>query len=155
MDNVTELFCTLLPLEGERLLLPRACVAEVAAWNVPVAVEGAPAWLLGRLGWNGTTVPVVSFEALQGREVPLATGRTRVALLRVLGSRLGGQWIGIVTQGFPQGLRVTRDSLRTAGGDLPAGRGPVLCRVLMMGESPLVPDLEALEAMVADELAVP
>ncbi|MFM7066706.1 MAG: chemotaxis protein CheW [Gammaproteobacteria bacterium] len=155
MENAAEIFCTLLPLEGERLLLPRACVAEVAAWNVPVPVSGAPAWLLGRLAWNGTTVPVVSFEALQGHEVPPATGRTRVALLRTLGPRLAGQWIGVVTQGFPQGLRVTRDALKTAGSDLPPGRGPVLCRVLMVNESPLVPDLEALEALVADELAAP
>ena len=76
-------------------------------------------------------------------------------LLRAAGRRLAGQWIGIMIQGFPQGLRVTREVLKSAGTEQPAGRGPVFCRVLMINESSLVPDLEALEAMVADELAAP
>lgn len=153
MSNATELFCTLLALEGERLLLPRACVGEIAAWSPPVPIVDAPAWLLGRLPWNGTLVPVVSFEALQGRDIPPVGGRTRVALVRGT-QRLSGQWLGVVTQGFPQGLRVTREVLKPAGSET-NGRGPVLCRVLMVNESPLIPDLEALEGMVADELAAP
>ena len=95
------------------------------------------------------------FEALLGRSLPPASGRARVALLRVAGSRLAGQWIGILAQGFPQGLRVTRESLKPAGADMQPERGPLLCRVLMVNESPLVPDLETLEGMVADELAAP
>ena len=155
MTTANELFCTMLALEGDRLLLPRACVGEVAGWSPPAPLEGAPAWLLGRIDWNGSSVPVVSFEALQGRDVPAVSGRTRVALVRAIGRRLAGQWIGIAVQGFPQGLRVTREVLKPAGSDLPPGRGPVLCRVLMVNESPLIPDLETLEGLVADELAAP
>lgn len=155
MNATNEMFCTLLPLDGERLLLPRACLGEVAAWTVLEPCANAPAWLLGRLPWNGMTVPVVSFEALLGRPLPAASGRARVAMIRAAGPRLAGQWIGVLTQGFPQGLRVTRESLKPAGAELQPDRGPLLCRALMVNESPLLPDLEALESMVADELAAP
>jgi len=33
-------------------------------------------------------------------------------------------------------------------------RGPVLCRVRMINDSPIVPDLERLEQMIADETRV-
>ena len=146
-----ELFCVLLALEGERLLLPRQLLVEAVAWVHPKPMPGAPAWYPGTVEWNGQTVPVVAFEPVLGREASPATGRTRIALLRALGTRLPSHLLGVVVQGFPQTVRVTRDSLkRDDAGGLP-DHWPVLCRVRMVNEAPLIPDLEALEALVADE----
>lgn len=149
--NVDELFCVLLALEGERLLLPRQCLVEAVVWAQPAPMPGAPAWYSGTVEWNGQTVPVVAFEPALGREAPPATGRTRIALLRTLGSRLPSRLLGVVVQGFPQTVRVTRDSLKP---DEAAGipdHWPVLCRVRMVNEAPLIPDLDALEVLVDNE----
>jgi chemosensory pili system protein ChpC len=103
------------------------------------------------LEWQGQTVPVVSFEAVLGRDVPTLTGRTRIALLRAVGDRIPGRLLGVVVQGFPQTLRVTRESLKPDEAALPPERGLVLSRVRMVNEAAVIPDLESLEAMVADE----
>ncbi len=149
--HTDELFCVLLALEGERLLLPRQALVEAVAWVELLPMPGAPAWYPGTLEWGGQTVPVVSFEAMLGRDVATLTGRTRVALLRALGGPIAGRLLGIVVQGFPQTLRVTRESLKRDETPLPPERGPVLCRVRMVNESAIIPDLESLGAMVADE----
>ena len=149
--NTDELFCVLLALEGERLLLPRQALVEAVAWVELLPMPGAPAWYPGTLEWQGQTVPVVSFEAVLGRDVPTLTGRTRIALLRAVGDRIPGRLLGVVVQGFPQTLRVTRESLKPDEAALPPERGPVLSRVRMVNEAAVIPDLESLEAMVADE----
>ena len=100
--NTDELFCILLALEGERLLLPRQALVEAVAWVELLPMPGAPAWYLGTLAWQGQTLPVVSFEAVLGRDVPTLTGRTRIALLRAVGDRIPGRLLGVVVQGFPQ-----------------------------------------------------
>ena len=149
--HTDEVFCVLLALEGERLLLPRQALVEAVAWVELLPMPGAPAWYPGTLNWNGQAVPVVSFEAMQGRDVATLTGRTRIALLRAVGDRIPGRLLGVVVQGFPQSLRVTRESLKPDETALSPERGPVLSRVRMVNESALIPDLESLEAMVADE----
>ncbi len=60
-----------------RLLVPRACVAEIAGYQVPATMIGAPPWYLGLVSWNGRQVPLVSFEgavraADPGGQHPLA-----------------------------------------------------------------------------------
>ena len=57
-----ELYALLVPLTEERLIVPRACVAEVVTWQQPDKMEGAPAWYLGTISWNGRAVPVISFS---------------------------------------------------------------------------------------------
>ena len=44
-----------------RLLLPRACVAEVINYQAPTPMEGAPPWYLGTVAWGGRRVPLVAF----------------------------------------------------------------------------------------------
>jgi len=85
--NTDELFCVLLALDGERLLLPRQALVEAVAWAELLPMPGAPAWYPGTLNWNGQSLPVVSFEAMLGRDVTMLTGRTRIALLRTVGDR--------------------------------------------------------------------
>ena len=54
---VTELYSLLIPLIDERLILPRASVAEVIGYQSLEEMAGAPAWYLGTVGWNGRSVP--------------------------------------------------------------------------------------------------
>ena len=147
-----ELYSLLVPLADERLIVPRACVAEVVRYTSPVAKEGSKSWMLGTISWNGRDLPVVAFEGAIGNEPPAPTGRTRVVVFNSTTGQLRSGFFGVLTQGFPQLVRVNKEVLK-----LDTRRGwsegaPVLCRVKMINEFPLIPNLEALEVMIAEQL---
>jgi len=149
----TELYSLLVPLHGERLLVPRACVAEVIAFVAPELAEAAqplPAWFLGYITWNERRVPVASFEAMSGSETKRRPGRTRIVVFNTLGDALDGGYYGIITQGFPQLVRVNADVLAAETEKGWADGQPVICRARMINEFPLIPDMERLEAMIAE-----
>ena len=106
-----ELYSLLVPLWEDRLIVPRACVAEVVRFSAPEQQEGAHDWMLGTVMWNGRPLPVVSFEGALGKEVPVATGRTRVVVFYASTGKLKTGYFGILTQGFPQLVRVNLDVL--------------------------------------------
>ena len=147
-----ELYSLLIPLADERLIVPRACVAEVVRFTKPEKEEGAHDWMMGIVNWNGRSLPVVSFEGALGKDKPVATGRTRIVVFYASTGQLKSGYFGVLTQGFPQLVRVNEDvlQLHTTEG-WPKG-APVHCRVKMINEFPLIPDLERLEAMLAREL---
>ena len=149
-----ELYALLVPLADERLLVPRACVAEVAALPVLQPMPGAPAWYLGIMAWNGRSIPVVSFEGACGQPLPGGGGRSRVVIFSCLGRKLPVGYFGVVTQGFPQLLRISPNVITADDTRVFGERSPVLCQVKMVNELPLVPDLERLEDMIADETTV-
>lgn len=146
-----ELYSLLIPLAEERLIVPRACVAEVVRFTAPEQEAGAHDWMMGTVNWNGRVLPVVSFEGALGKDKPVATGRTRIVVFYASTGQLKTGYFGVLTQGFPQLVRVNEDvlQLHTTEG-WPKG-APVLCRVKMINEFPLIPDLERLEAMLARE----
>lgn len=146
-----ELYSLLVPLSGDRLIVPRACVAEVVRFSAPEQEEGAHAWMLGNVSWNGRNLPVVSFEGALGNDVPVATGRTRIVVFYASTGELRTGYFGVLTQGFPQLVRVNKDVLKLEAKDGWPEEAPVLCRVRMINEFPLIPDLERLEAMLARE----
>lgn len=147
-----ELYSLLVPLTEERLIVPRACVAEVIRFIRPERHEGSGDWMLGAITWNGRELPVVAFEGTIGKDVPAATGRTRIVVFYASTGQVKSGYFGIVTQGFPQLVRVNRDVLRLDEATGWPDGAPVLCRVKMINEYPLVPNLERLEAMISEEL---
>lgn len=72
-------------------------------------------------------------------------------ILVALTSKLTGGYFGIVTQGFPQLVRVNNDVLQPDPSRIFPERMPVICQVSMLNESPLVPDFERLERMIREE----
>jgi chemosensory pili system protein ChpC len=150
----TELYSLLIPLANERLIVPRASVAEVIAYQAPEEMQGAPPWYLGTIAWNGRGVPVASFEGACGHAIPSAGGRTRIVVFYCLGDRLQSGFFGLLTQGFPQLVRVNPDVIKPDTTRTFGERSPVLCQVRMINETPLVPDLERLEEMLAEETSV-
>lgn len=146
-----ELYSLLVPLSEDRLIVPRACVAEVVRFSQPEHEPGASKWMLGTVNWNGRDLPVVSFEGVLDKEIPATSGRTRIVVFYASTGQLKTGFFGVLTQGFPQLVRVNRDvlGLHTTEG-WPAD-APVLCRVKMINEFPLIPDLEKLESMLVQE----
>lgn len=150
-DESQELYSLLIPLSEDRLIVPRACVAEVVRFTAPEQQAGAHEWMVGSVNWNGRALPVVSFEGALGKDVPPTTGRTRVVVFYANTGQLKTGHFGLLTQGFPQLVRVNEDVLQLHTADGWPKDAPVLCRVKMINEFPLVPDLEQLEAMLARE----
>ena len=146
-----ELYSLLVPLSDERLIIPRACVAEVVRYTEPERREGSQSWMLGTINWNGRALPVVAFEGAIGKDVPAPTGRTRVVVFYSSTGKVKVGYFGIITQGFPQLVRVNREVLKLDSAEGWVVGAPVLCRVRMINEYPLVPNLEAIEEMIAGE----
>jgi len=150
-SETEELYSLLIPLSEDRLIVPRACVAEVVRFTAPEHEAGAHAWMMGSVNWNGRSLPVASFEGALGKDVPVTTGRTRIVVFYASTGQLKTGHFGVLTQGFPQLVRVNEDVLQLHTTDGWPKDAPVLCRVKMINEFPLIPDLEKLEAMLARE----
>jgi len=148
-----ELYSLLIPLDGERLLVPRVCVAEVIMFRDPERSrenDQLPSWFLGRVEWSGRRVPVISFERISGEELQSRTERTRIVVFHAIGDDLKIGYFGMITQGFPQLVRVNGDVLSLES-ERPWPEGqPVLCRTRMINEYPLIPDMERIETMLAE-----
>ena len=149
-----ELYSLLVPLAGERLIVPRACVAEVIGYQAPAEMTNAPPWYAGRVSWGGRSVPVVSFEGAFGQTLPTVSSRTRIVIFHAPGGTLQSGYFGMLTQGFPQLVRVNADVLRPDSSRSFPERSPIICQVRMVNETPLIPDLERLEQMIAEETSV-
>ena len=146
-----EIYCLLVPLAEERLLVPRSCVTEVINYQAPTPMEEAPPWYLGTIAWGGRRVPLVSFEAACGRNPPRTSGRTRIVVMQGITDAAPGGHFALPTPGFPQLVRVSTDVIHADDSRVFGERQPVLCQVRMMNEYPLLPDLERLERMIGEE----
>ena len=154
MSETNELYSLLIPLRNERMLVPRMCVAEVIAFADTDKRDDpdAPDWLLGTVDWNGRRVPVISLDESADAVAPTGRkgSRSRIVIFHALGRALKPAYYGVLTQGFPQLVRVNRDVLTTDRESPPDADSPMLCRVRMIHEFPLVPDLERIEQRLAD-----
>ena len=148
-----ELYSLLVPLAGERLIVPRACVAEVIGYQTPAEMTNAPPWYVGVVSWTGRNVPVVSFEGAMGLALPSVSTRTRIVIFHAAAGLKAG-YFGMLTQGFPQLVRVNADVVRADASRSFPERSPVICQVRMVNETPLIPDLQRLEEMIAEETSV-
>ena len=149
-----DLYSLLVPLARTRLIVPRACVGEVVGFRPdPEGFDAEEPWLVGRMRWNDREIPIISFEAACGFEMPPLEERVRVVVLRCLGKDLPGGHFGMITQGFPQLVRVNGTVLQPdSSGDWSAD-SPVVCQLRMINQRPMIPDLERLEQMLAEALA--
>ena len=151
-EEQKELYALLIPLKGERLLVPRMCVAEVIAFADAVRERSDehPDWFLGTIEWNGQRLPVVSFDDPQLEARRSKRSRARVVVFHAITQDLRNGYYGVLTQGFPQLVRVNSDVLGVDTEQPLPPRQPVLCRARMIHEYPLIPDVERIERMIAE-----
>ena len=152
-NRVEELYSLLVPLNQARLIVPRACVAEVVRYVSSDDGESGPDWFRGFMSWNGRRVPIVRFEELCGLAAPEPGGRTRVAIFNGLAGLVEDGVFGLLTEGFPQLVRVNRDVMEVHDEQVWPDDGPVICQIKMINEYPLIPDLEKIEQIVQEYVA--
>jgi chemosensory pili system protein ChpC len=153
-ESSGEIYSLLIPLADARLLVPRACVAEIAGYQNPTTMAGAPPWYLGLVQWNGRAVPLVSFEGMCRQPTPPVSSRSRLVVMHAIGERVDAGAYALVSQGFPQLVRVSVDVVRPDPGYVVPEDDPVVCRVRILNETPWIPDLDRLGVLIADETTV-
>jgi chemosensory pili system protein ChpC len=143
-----ELYSLLVPLAGARLIVPRVCVAEVTGVGQLRLLEDDPAWLVGTVSWQGREVPLVSFEALCGGPPPELGSRARGVIFHA-GPELHGGYFAVMSQGLPQLVRVNPEVVSPDEAQTWHDDAPVICRIRMINEFPVVPDLAGIERRLA------
>jgi len=143
----------LIQLVGSRLLLPNATIAEVMSYAPPEPVADAPDWLLGRIRWRGWQLPLIAFARLAALAEEKGGLGSKVVVLKALGGDAKSPYFAILTQGFPRLVTVSRDGLiiDADADDLPLG---VQARVTLNQDDAFVPDLDAVEKLISEALAV-
>lgn len=139
-----DIYCLLIPLEKERLVVPRSTVAEVIRYAAPVGADDEDSWYRGKVTWNNVDIPVVSIERLSGMAAPMPVGKTRIVVFEPVSSKAAMPY-GVLAEGFPQMLRVSREVMELDRSyEAPEGSA-IICRVQMLQEQALIPDLELIE----------
>lgn len=144
----------LIPVTGGRVLLPNTTVAEVITYSDPQAIDDAPEWLLGRLSWRGWRLPLFSFARLSGLADEEGYSNAKVTVLKALGGRARLPFMAMLAQGFPRLTTLNADIILSTseGEDLPDG---VYDQVMVRDEEAMIPDLAAIENMIASALEIP
>lgn len=141
----------LLPVSDKLLLLPGVSVAEIVNYSYPDCPDNAPEWFLGYINWRKLSVPLVSFEMLNGQGMPRSSGSRRIAVLNNTGVSDGIPFIAILIQGIPRLLRITDRDLGDVT-DAVLAPAEQLAANLPGGETVFIPDVSALERAFADYL---
>jgi chemosensory pili system protein ChpC len=148
-----EVHAVMISVGGVRVLLPNAIVAEIAPLAGVEKIDGAPAWLLGRMPWRERALPLVSLSMLTGAATQEETKHARVAVLKTLDGKEDLPYFGLIAQGLPRLITITPDLLvRTDGGEeLAPGTS---AHVLVRSDQAIIPDLNWIETKVAQALGV-
>lgn len=139
----------LIPVGGQRLLLPNATVAEIIAYRDPApAPEGAPAWVLGTFDWRQRSVPMVVLETLLGGTYE-GYMRGRIAVCYSLLDGKEKPYLGVVSDGIPHLVRVREEDIEPLPLSDADAELPLLARLRLKGEEALIPDIARLSEIVA------
>jgi len=149
-EAVQEVASLMIPMQETLLLVPNVSVAEIVPLGQIDPVEGAPRWYLGDYQWRDLSIPLTSFEVLNGKP-PVAPGPgARVAVFNTTGVSEHIHFVAILAQGLPRLARVTPEELQVR--EHPETGPYELMHVRWAGESAVIPDIPALEQRVLEYL---
>ena len=135
--------CLLLPFAECTLLVPTVTVAEIVSYSIPAPIEGAPSWLLGEFSWRDQSVPMLSFEQLNGDADPELSIHTRVAILNHTGLSQEVPFLAVATVGIPKLARVTSEDISLLENEL--SNALEKAHVSLNGDNLIIPEISALE----------
>jgi chemosensory pili system protein ChpC len=134
----------LLPVGDKQLLMPGVAVAEIVNYSYADRPDDAPTWYFGDIIWRKLSVPVVSFEILNGQEMPRNASGLRIAVLNNTGVHDALPFIAIIIQGIPRLLRVTTKEVTEETG-VPLAPAERMAARTASGELVLIPRVDVLE----------
>ncbi len=142
--------CLLIPVQGGRIILPNVTVAELITYQALSPCENASDWLLGKLDWRGTMIPVVSYEEFCGQKIGVPGQDLRIAVVNAPNGDSGSlRFFGLVVQGIPSLIKLEeaaiKENLNTT-----LLTGQKLAVTLETGHA-IVPDLDSIEGAILNE----
>lgn len=139
----------IIPIGMGQLVLPNTAIAEITNYTDALPVDDGPECLLGILDWRGRSVPLISFEVAAGDPLPEIVSNQSIAVLNTINGDAKHNFIAIITQGIPHLAQLDKSTVQASdngGGDNPV----ILSRVTIDNESCIIPNLDALEKILAD-----
>ncbi|MFB9068658.1 chemotaxis protein CheW [Pseudofulvimonas gallinarii] len=154
MDEIrSDLRGVLIPITETRLLLPNAVIAEVITFVSPDPVASKATWLLGKVNWRNYKLPLISMAAYAGFAGRESLLNVKIAILKGLSGDASIPYVAVLTQGFPKLTVIGPETLQI---DTVAEKRPGIAMSVRMtvDESDAhIPDLDAIEASIAQELS--
>jgi chemosensory pili system protein ChpC len=140
-----ELYAVLIALPGgDTLLLPKVAVAEVLSADALQPSAAGPEWIAGTCLYNGRTLPVVNFEALNG--TPGASGpRMRVVVLNGISDKLSVGQLALLGNGYPHLVTLNQNALTAVPLSDRDRDDLILVRVKIANTAAGIPNLDTLE----------
>ncbi|NOX42927.1 MAG: chemotaxis protein CheW [Gammaproteobacteria bacterium] len=138
----------LLTLEVGQLILPNTAVAEIIHYSDPTPVDDSPEWLLGTMEWRGIRIPLMSLEQAMGDNVPARNANNHIAIINCLDADSALHFYGIVTIGLPRLINIDEKKIMPSTNE--ANNPLVLSNVLINESESIIPNLDAIEALVKE-----
>ncbi len=151
MSSVRDIRGLMILVSNGRVLLPNASVAEVITYADPERVPNAPEWLLGKVGWRGWRIPLISFSLMAGMALEERTSGAKVAVVKALDNPQKMPYVGMLTQGFPRLTTISPDIL-VPNLDFTAERPGVLVNLMVRDDQVVIPDMHAIESSITEAL---
>lgn len=148
--ELREVASLLIPLQGQTLLVPNVSVAEIVPIGQIDQVPDAPDWYLGDYHWRDLTIPLASFECLNGQPRPTPGNYARVAVFNTTGVSEHIHFVALLVQGLPRLARVTPEELQVRNAN-PANACELM-QVSWAGEEAIIPDVPSVEQRVLEYL---
>ncbi|MDP1520864.1 chemotaxis protein CheW [Porticoccus litoralis] len=144
----TEVDSLFVSIQGHRLLVPAAGVAEVVQ-QVVCEPADEPDWLVGWMEWRLQRIPLVSFERLGENGGSQSPGRMAL-VLHAMTDNQKFNFFALQIQGFPHLMRMTPADLMQ---EMSTESHPfAIMAVAMDSWQALIPDLEKLEHYLSEQL---
>lgn len=151
----TEIASLLVPIANRQLLLPTVSVAEMLPFQKPQLRDSEfsqlPTWFLGSVRWRGVKVPMVSYEALNGDDIPPIKGVSQMAILNNTGVDSSLPFLCFPTQGIPRLSRVTPELIKEDSSQARMIYDEM--SIIVNEESAVIPDIKKIEQAVVALLA--
>ncbi|MBT8142966.1 MAG: chemotaxis protein CheW [Gammaproteobacteria bacterium] len=152
MTSANEIYALLVPIQRQRLLLPRTAVREVVRYSKPEPIENAPDWLPGTINWQNNKIPMISFEGLCGKEMPEVNSRTRVAIMTALDKEMPHNAYAMYVEGFPQLIGIQEKDLGVDAEAKFPDNCPIISQLKLFNDRPQIPNLEYIEKKILQQL---
>jgi chemosensory pili system protein ChpC len=141
MDGV--IHCLTIPLYDEIVLLPNAAIAEVIVYKEPTPIDDAPEWFLGYIEWREKRVPLISFEAMSGKELQAPVQNSRIAVLNTITGNAQLPYVAVLSQGIPSLVVVPEHGLEDKANE--DNRQAIGGFVDLNGMKAVIPNIDEIE----------
>jgi chemosensory pili system protein ChpC len=144
-----QLYCVLIALVDDTLLLPNAAVIETVGQQGLTVNEAEPLWVAGELVWNARALTAVRFETLNRAAAAPIPKRSKLVVLHGQGGEAGDAPLALVAQGYPHLITVSRDAIKQLPLRTTDNPSAVLARVRVGNSEALIPDLDHLRLQIS------